>query len=157
MTAPVRISALRHRDFALLWSGQSISLVGDGVYTVALALVTLRIDDHPLALSFVLAARLLPTVLLLLAGGVLVDRLPRRFAMVAADTTRGAAVTGVAVLVGLGDLQVWELIVMSVIFGAADALFYPAATAIVPEILPAELLVPGSALRATSVTVAQDR
>jgi hypothetical protein len=61
--APVRTSALRHRDFALLWSGQSISLVGDGVYTVALALVTLAIDDHPLALSFVLAARLLPTVL----------------------------------------------------------------------------------------------
>ena len=44
---------------------------------------------------------------------------------------------------------------MSVIFGAADALFYPAATAIVPEILPAELLVQGSALSATSHTVAQ--
>ncbi len=61
-------AALRHRDFALLWSGQSISLVGDGVYTVALALETLRIDDNPLALSLVLAARLLPTVLLLVAG-----------------------------------------------------------------------------------------
>jgi MFS family permease len=156
MTAPVRRSAaLRHRDFVLLWSGQSISLVGDGVYTVSLALVTLRIDDHPLALSFVLAARLLPTVLLLLAGGVIVDRIPRRFAMVASDATRGAAATVVAILVGLGDLQVWELIVMSVIFGAADALFYPAATAIVPEILPAELLVQGSALNATSHTVAQ--
>jgi len=155
MTAPVRISALRHRDFALLWSGQSISLVGDGVYTVALALVTLRIDDHPLALSFVLAARLLPTVLLLLAGGVIVDRIPRRFAMLASDTTRGAAVAVIALLVGLGVLQVWELVVMSVIFGAADALFYPAATAIVPEILPAELLVQGSALSATSHTVAQ--
>jgi predicted MFS family arabinose efflux permease len=155
MTVPVRVSALRHRDFALLWSGQSISLVGDGVYTVALALVTLRIDDHPLALSFVLAARLLPTVLLLLAGGVIVDRIPRRFAMLASDTTRGAAVAVIALLVGVGVLQVWELVVMSVIFGAADALFYPAATAIVPEILPAELLVQGSALNATSHTLAQ--
>src|ERR1700692_2287211 len=100
MTAPVRISAaLRHRDFALLWSGQSISLVGDGVYTVALALVTLRIDDHPLALSFVLAARLLPTVLLLLAGGVIVDRIPRRLALLAADPPRGAAVAVIALLV----------------------------------------------------------
>jgi MFS family permease len=125
MTAPVRISALRYRDFALLWSGQSISLVGDGIYTVALALVTLRIDDHPLALSFVLAARLLPTVLLLPAGGVIVDRIPRRYAMLASDTTRGAAVAVIAILVGLGVLQVWELVVMSVIFGAADALFLP--------------------------------
>ena len=134
-------AALRHRDFALLWSGQSISLVGDGVYTVALALETLRIDNHPIALSLVLAARLLPTVLLLVAGGVIVDRVPRRLAMLASDSTRGAAVAVIAVLVALGALQVWELVLMSAVFGAADALFYPAATALTPEILPAELLV----------------
>ena len=108
---------------------------------------------HWHSLSFL--RRLLPTVLLLLAGGVIVDRIPRRFAMLASDTTRGAAVAVIALLVGLGVLQVWELVVMSVIFGAADALFYPAATAIVPEILPAELLVQASALNATSHTVAQ--
>jgi predicted MFS family arabinose efflux permease len=148
-------AALRHRDFALLWSGQSVSLIGDGVYTVALALETLRIDDHPLALSLVLAARLLPMVLLLVAGGVIVDRIPRRFAMLASDTTRGAAVAVIAVLVALGTLQIWELVVLSAVFGAADALFYPAATAVTPEILPAELLVQGSALNHTSQTVAQ--
>jgi MFS family permease len=88
VNAPGRTpSALRHRDFALLWSGQSISLIGDGVYTVALALETLRIDNHPLALSLVLAARLLPTVLLLVAGGVIVDRVPRRMAMLTSDVT----------------------------------------------------------------------
>lgn len=148
-------AALRHRDFALLWSGQSISLVGDGVYTVALALETLRIDDHPIALSLVLAARLLPTVLLLVAGGVIADRVPRRLAMLASDVTRGVAVTVIAVLVALNVLQVWELVVISAVFGAADALFYPAATAVTPEILPAELLVQGSALNHTSQTVAQ--
>src|ERR1700676_1912232 len=111
MTVPVRIPALRHRDFALLWSGQSVSLVGDGIYTVALALETLRIDNHPFALSLVLAARLLPTVLLLVAGGVVVDRIPRRFAMVASDSIRGIAVATIAVLVALGSLQIWELVV----------------------------------------------
>jgi predicted MFS family arabinose efflux permease len=148
-------AALRHRDFALLWSGQSISLVGDGVYTVALALETLRVDNHPLALSLVLAARLLPMVLLLVAGGVIVDRIPRRFAMLASDSTRGLAVAVIAVLVALGVLRIWELILISAVFGAADALFYPAATAVTPEILPAELLVQGSALNHTSQTVAQ--
>jgi predicted MFS family arabinose efflux permease len=148
-------AALRHRDFALLWSGQSISLVGDGVYTVALALETLRVDNHPLALSLVLAARLLPMVLLLVAGGVVVDRIPRRFAMLASDSTRGLAVAVIAVLVALGVLRIWELVLISAVFGAADALFYPAATAVTPEILPAELLVQGSALNHTSQTVAQ--
>jgi MFS family permease len=149
-------AALRHRDFALLWSGQSVSLVGDGVYTVALALETLRIDNHPFALSLVLAARLLPTVLLLVVGGVIVDRIPRRFAMLASDVTRGVVVAVIAILVALGSLQIWELVVLSVLFGAADALFYPASTAVTPEILPAELLVQGSALNHTSQTVAQN-
>src|SRR5580700_7508821 len=149
-------AALRHRDFALLWSGQSVSLVGDGIYTVALALETLRIDNHPIALSLVLAARLLPTVLLLMVGGVIVDRIPRRLAMLASDASRGVAVAAVAILVALGTLQIWELVVISVVFGAADALFYPAATAVTPEILPADLLVQGSALNHTSETVAQN-
>jgi MFS family permease len=148
-------AALRHRDFALLWSGQSISLVGDGVFIVALALETLRIDNRPAALSFVLAARLLPTVLLLLVGGVIVDRIPRRMAMLVSDVSRGLAVTAIAALVALDVMQVWELVVLSVIFGAADALFYPASTAVVQEILPAELLVQGSALSSTSHTAAQ--
>ena len=103
-------AALRHRDFALLWSGQSVSLIGDGVYTVALALETLRIDNHPFALSLVLAARLLPTVLLLVVGGVIVDRIPRRFAMLASDVTRGVVVAVIAILVALGSLQIWELV-----------------------------------------------
>lgn len=148
-------AALRHRDFALLWSGQSVSLVGDGIFIVALALETLHIDSRPTALSFVLAARLLPTVLLLLVGGVVVDRVPRRLTMLASDAIRGLAVLAIAVLVAAGVIQLWELVVMSVVFGAADAFFYPASTAIVPELLPAELLVQGSALTTTSRTFAQ--
>ncbi|MGH7666551.1 MAG: MFS transporter, partial [Candidatus Dormibacteria bacterium] len=94
--------ALRERDFALLWSGQTVSLLGDGVYTIALALETLRVDSRPTGLSFVLAARLVPTVLLLLVGGVVVDRVPRRLAMLASDTVRGASATALALLTGLG-------------------------------------------------------
>ena len=37
---------LRHRDFALLWSGQAVSQLGDGVFTVTLALEALRVDRH---------------------------------------------------------------------------------------------------------------
>ena len=83
---------LRHRDFALLWSGQAVSQLGDGVFTVTLAIEALRLDQRAIGLSYVLAARLLPAVLFTLAGGVLVDRVPRRVAMLASDLGRGAAV-----------------------------------------------------------------
>jgi MFS family permease len=148
-------SALRHRDFALLWSGQSVSLLGDGIFTVALALETLRVDDRASALSVVLAARLIPTVLLLLVGGVVVDRFPRRLVMLASDSTRALVVGAVAGLVAAHALRLDELIAMALVFGVADALFYPASTAIMPELLPGELLVQGSALNTTSRTVAQ--
>ena len=148
------MAALAHRDFALLWSGQAISLVGDGIFTVTLALEALHLDPRPLALSAVLAARLVPTVLLLLLGGVIVDRMPRRLAMLISDGTRGLAVAVIAVLVWTGQAQLWQLIVMSVVFGTADALFFPAETAVIPELLPSELLVQGSALNRLSQTVA---
>ena len=69
---------LRNRDFALLWSGQAVSQLGNGVFTVTLALEALRVDPDATGLSYVLAARLVPALLFTLLGGVIVDRFPRR-------------------------------------------------------------------------------
>ena len=149
------LEPLRHRDFALLWSGQSVSRLGDGVFTVTLALETLRVDRHPIALSYVLAARLLPAVLFVLLGGAIVDRVPRRLAMLGSDIARGAAAAAIAALVATGAVALAALVVMAFVFGLADALFFPASTAITPEIIPAELLVGASALSGTSTQLAQ--
>lgn len=146
---------LRHRDFARLWSGQTVSMLGDGVFTVTLAVETLRVDHHPIALSYVLAARLLPAVVFVLIGGLIVDRLPRRLILLGSDLARGAAVAVITVLVATGNLQLGALIVMAFVFGVADALFYPASTAITPELVPADLLVGASALSSTSSRLAQ--
>ena len=83
------LAPLRHRDFALLWSGQTVSMLGDGGFTVTLALETLRVDPHPIGLSYVLAARLLPAVVFVLLGGAIADRVPRRLAMLGSDLARG--------------------------------------------------------------------
>jgi MFS family permease len=80
---------LRHRDFALLWSGQAVSQLGDGVFTVTLALEALAVDRSASGLSYVLAARLVPALLFTLLGGVFVDRFPRRIALLASDTAQG--------------------------------------------------------------------
>jgi MFS family permease len=146
---------LRHRDFALLWSGQTISMLGDGVFTVTLALEVLRVDRHPIALSYVLAARLLPAVAFVLFGGAIVDRVPRRLALLGSDLTRGAAVGVTAGLVATGAINLAALVLMAFVFGLADAIFYPASTAITPELVPADLLVGASALTSTSSRLAQ--
>jgi len=147
--------SLRVGDFALLWSGQGVSALGDGVFTIALAIVTLQIDPHPIALAYVFAARAVPAVCFALVGGVVVDRISRRVAMLASDAGRGIVVGIVGVLLAQGDLRLWELIVMSSLFGAADAFFGPASMAIVPELLDARLLAQGNALSQMSGQLAQ--
>jgi MFS family permease len=147
------LEPLKHRDFALLWSGQAVSQLGDGVFTVTLALETLRVDQNPIGLSYVLAARLLPAVLFTLVGGVIVDRVSRRLVMLASDLTQGAAVAVVAVLVATHAIGLTGLVMMALVFGVGDALFFPAAMAITPELVPSETLIGASALTSTSVQV----
>ncbi len=130
-------------------------MTGDGIFAVALAIVALDVDHSPTGLSYVLAARIIPTVVFLLVGGAVADRVSRRLVMLASDVTRGIVVGCVAVLLALGRLTIAELVVMSLLFGVADAAFSPASTAIVPEIVPEGLLVNANALRSTSQTVAQ--
>lgn len=86
------VAPLRERDFRLLWSGNLVSLLGDGIFTVALALEALRVDHQPTGLAYVLACRAVPAVALAIVGGVVVDRIPRRTAVLVADLVRGAAV-----------------------------------------------------------------
>lgn len=146
---------LRYRDFALLWSGQAISQLGDGVFTVTLALAALRVDPHPAGLSYVLAARLVPAVLFTLLGGVIVDRFPRRAALLASDLGQGAAVTAITVLVATNTVGLLSLVLMALVFGLGDALFFPAAMAVTPELVPGDQLVGASALNGTSKQLAR--
>jgi len=73
--ARVRIlSPLRHRDFALLVGGRTVSLIGDGFFFVALAWQVYLISNDPAALSVVFLASSIPLIVLVLFGGALTDR-----------------------------------------------------------------------------------
>lgn len=146
---------LRERDFALLWSGQTVSLAGNGVFTVALPLEVLRLTGRPIDLGLVASARTIPTVLLLLAGGTVVDRVSRRTVMLVSDCVCGISVGLVALLIATGRSGVWELAALAAVFGLASAFFKPASTAIVADILPHELLLPASSLTSLSQSAAQ--
>jgi DHA3 family tetracycline resistance protein-like MFS transporter len=137
---------LRNRDFALLWGGHTISLVGDGIYLVAIAWQVYELSNGPAALAVVGVAWTLPMTLFMLGGGVLSDRMDRRTLMVAADALRAAAIGTVAALSLTGAVELWHLIVLVAVYGAGEALFTPASTALMPMLVPREQLVEANAL-----------
>src|SRR5919198_2082969 len=115
-----RIALLRplaERDFALLWAGRATSLLGDGVYMVALAWQVYALSNAPAALAIVGVALSIPQVLLFLLGGVLSDRLERRRLLIAADLLRGAAVGAMGVLSVTGALELWHVIALVTLVG----------------------------------------
>src|SRR5690242_5049126 len=137
--------ALRERNFRLLYIGQAVSLLGDGMVGVALAFGVLEVSGSPSALGIVLAARSIPTIALLLAGGVIADRLPRRTVMVAADVVRMAGHGLMAALLISGSAEVWSLAVLAAVNGAGTAFFAPASTALLPMLVRPEQLVQANA------------
>jgi Transmembrane secretion effector len=145
---------LAERDFRLLWAGQAISLLGDGVLTVALAWQTLQLSSSPTALGLVMFARATPRIVLMLLGGVISDRLPRRLVMLAADLVQALAVGVIALLAAGDQLRLWHLVVLGAVASAASAFFLPASTALLPELLATDLLLPANALSTSSRVLA---
>jgi MFS family permease len=140
------LAPLRHRDFRLLWTGMCVSLLGDGAFLVAMAWQVYALSNVPTALALVGIAMTVPTVLLLLVGGVVSDRFDRRDIMLAADVARGITVGVMALLSLTGALELWHMVVLVAIFGAAQAFFDPAFDAIVPDVLPADELAEANSL-----------
>ncbi|CAB4962720.1 unannotated protein [freshwater metagenome] len=127
---------LRDRDFRLLWSGLAVSLVGDGVWLVALAWQVIELGGGPLQLSLVTTLFGVGLVGCVLFAGVVADRVPRRRIMVAADVARGATTLLLGTLALTGSLELWHLAAGALVIGSAEAFFVPAFTALVPQLVP---------------------
>jgi MFS family permease len=129
------------RGFRLLVTGSTVSLVGDGIYSVAMAVAALRTDHPASTLAMVAVAGLVPRVVFGLLGGVLADRVSRRAVLLVADLVRLAVVAtlGVALLDGHASLLL--LIACVVPLGAASGAAAPAFSAILPDIVEAPDLV----------------
>lgn len=129
------VAPLRQRDFRLLWTGMAVSLLGDGVFLVAVAWQAYALSDRPSSLAYVGLATSLPQVAMLLVGGAVSDRLPRRTVLLFADLARGAAVAGLAVLVALGEVRLYELYLVGAVIGIGTAFANPAMDALVPQLV----------------------
>src|SRR4051812_16180027 len=130
------LQALGHRPFALLWTGQALSRIGDYLYEIALAWWVLKETGSAAAMGLVLICAFTPMLLFLLLGGVAGDRWPRRRLMFLSDLGRGLLVSGVAALAFSGHLAIWHIYLASLLFGFIDAFFQPAYAATVPDLVP---------------------
>ena len=140
------LAPLRERNFALLWSGMTVSLVGDGILLVALAWQVYELSNAPAALAVVGLAMTVPHVAFLLLGGVASDRFDRRRVMIASDLVRGLAVGVMGVLSVTGHLQLWHIFPIIAVYGAATAFFGPAFDAFVPDVVSREQLTQANAI-----------
>jgi MFS family permease len=140
------LGPLRERDFALLWGGMLVSLLGDGIYLVALPFAVLDLDGSATALSLVGFAWSIGMLGFLVAGGLLADRYDKRRQLLVADAVRLVAVGTAGALSLAGSLEVWHLVLLSFVFGAGEGLSGPALGSIVPELVPADILVQANAL-----------
>ncbi|MEV7323887.1 MFS transporter [Streptomyces sp. NPDC093970] len=134
-------------QFAHLFIGQSLSVLGDRVSFVAVPFAVLSVSGSASDVGLVTAAGLLPTLLFTLAGGVWADRFRRHRIMLVSDVVRCAVQGLIAILLLAGVAEVPHLVALMIVFGTADAFFMPAATGLMPLVVGADRLREANALR----------
>lgn len=131
-------SALRYRDFRLLWIGQIISVTGTQMQYVAINWHVYLLTKSPLALGGVGLVRVLPIIVCSLLGGVVADAVDRKRLMI---TTQSLMLTCAALLGWLtasGLNTIWPIYLLTAIASGALAFDNPARQALLPTLVPAK-------------------
>ncbi|MEU6843460.1 MFS transporter [Streptomyces sp. NPDC046716] len=144
-----------HRDPNVLrWLGAyTTSVTGDVLYMTALTWAVVD-TAGPAQAGLVLAAGAVPRALLMLAGGVLADRLGPRRVLIGSDLARCLAVLAVAAVLWAGGAHLAVLCALAVCFGVADALFLPAVGALPPRLTAPDQLTRVQGMRSLAVRCA---
>jgi len=129
-----------------LFLARTISVLGDMLVPVALAFAVLDFGGGASGLGLVLAARAAPSVVLLLLGGVVGDRYPRRTVLILSNSIACAAQLGTGLLLVTGSAAIWSIATLVGVRGATSAFFNPTSTAAIAHVAPSERRQPTFAL-----------
>ncbi len=133
--SPARRRAPLGRDFGKLWTAAAFSNLADGLGRVAVPLIATTLTRDPLLIAALGALAFLPWLVFGLPAGMIVDRFDRRWIMAWANTLRGLAALGLALLTVSGHLSFWWLLIGTLVFGLGETLFDNATNAIVPALV----------------------
>jgi len=136
--APSRARVLRafqSRDFRLLWTGQTISLLGDAAFVVALGWRTFTLTGSARSLGFVLTLQGVGLLCTVLVGGALADRWDRRTLMLISDVARFFVIGVLVVVDASGHLTIGSLAAIAFVEGLATGFFTPALGGLIPLVV----------------------
>ncbi|MGZ8366645.1 MAG: MFS transporter [Nitrospira sp.] len=124
------------RDFGLVWSGQLISQIGDGVSKLALLWFVYAVTGSPLKTSVIALLQTIPPIVLGPLIGVYVDRLPKKVLLITSDVLRALLIGLIPCLIPVESFTVSVLYVLVLLHAIATAVFGPALTAAIPAFVP---------------------
>ena len=153
--AALRFPALGSRDFFIFWVGQFVSLIGTWMQSTTLPYLTYRLTGSSLALGIVGFATTLPTLFLALPGGVIVERLDKRKAVIALQTVMMIQAFALAYLTLSSKIEFWQIVMLSLVLGAASAIEITARQAMLVELVGKPALPNAIALQATVFNLAR--
>jgi len=133
--------------------GQIISVIGTWMHNTAQPYLAYRISGRPLDLGIIGFASTLPTLLLALPAGVLVERWDKRKTVIIFQTIMATQAFGLAVLTFTGIIEIWHIVVFALIFGSASAVEITARQAMLIELAGRDALPSAIALQTTAFNV----
>jgi Major Facilitator Superfamily len=143
------------RHFRNLWFGSSISLLGDQLYLVALPFLVLQLTGSSLALGTIMMTATIPRTVLMVVGGAVTDRVSPRRVLIMTAMSRAVFVGTVATVAWLGLIELWQLYVLTFLFGVADAFSFPAGGTLIPSLVAPQQLARANAMFQSSVMLIQ--
>ena len=155
MPTPKALRPFAHREYRVLIAALAISIFGSGMWAVAMVYQVIQLGGGPLELSLVAAAGSVGLVAFVLAGGIAADRIPQRRLIIAVEGANLAVIATVSGLAMAGLLQLWHVAAGSFVLGVGAAFFFPAYSAILPRILPAQDLLAANGMEGSMRPVLQ--
>jgi MFS family permease len=135
---PRVLRPFRTGQYRILAVSLTMSLFGAGVWLIALVLQVKQMGGGPIELSVVATGGAIGMLVAVLFGGVLADRVPQKFILLGVEITKTLMIAAVAVLALTGRLELWHLTIVAFVIGVAEGFFYPAYSALLPSVLPAD-------------------
>jgi len=135
---PYAFRAFRHRNYALLWTGQLISLTGTWMQSLSLPWLIFTLTGSKFLLGIVAAASMLPSLIITLPSGVIADRFSKRRIVIATQTVLMTQALMLAALTFTHAIQAWHIIVLAAFAGFANAMDMPTRQAMVVELVGKE-------------------
>lgn len=147
--------ALRQKNFRYFWCGQIVSLVGTWMQNIGLSWLVIKLTDSPFLLGLVSAMQFLPVMLFSLFAGPFVDRFPKRKVLLFTQSALMGLAVIMALITGLGIVQYWMVVGLSLVLGCVNTLDIPTRQSFVIELSGREHLVNAISLNSAAFNTAR--